>query len=125
MKNLSSSKKTGILDFGQYDRTLRYIEALSLKVGTKVTVTVGQQKGLQGTVKELVDQDMIRIKFPSDTQATFLDVVVPKKYLKISDYEMGDLVVVIRGDKMGVKGLVVEVTEGWVIIYDGNSKETV
>jgi transcription elongation factor len=118
-------QKTGILDFGQYDRTLRNLEAHSLKVGTKVTVIVGQQMGLQGTVKELVDQDAIRIEFSSDTQATSLDVVVPNKYVKISDYEMGDSVVVIRGDKMGLKGLVVEVTKGCVIIYDGNSKETV
>jgi transcription elongation factor len=118
-------QKTGVLDFGQYNRTLRNMEALSLKVGTKVTVVVGQQKGLQGTVKELVDQNMIRIEFPSDTQATSLDVIVPTKYVKISDYEMGDSVVVIRGDRMGVKGLVVEVKEGCIIIYDGNSKETV
>jgi transcription elongation factor SPT5 len=118
-------QKTGILDFGQYDRTLRNMEALSLKVGTKVTVIAGQQQGLQGTVKELVDQDMIRIEFPSDTQTTSLDIIVPNKYVKISDYEMGDSVVVIRGDKMGVKGLVVEVMEGCVVIYEGNSRETV
>jgi transcription elongation factor SPT5 len=117
--------KTGILDLEQYHRTLRNIIAHTLKEGTRVTVITGQQKGLKGTVKELVDQDTVRVDFTIDDGATSLTVDIPNLYLKVSDYEIGDVVEVIQGDKLGAKGLVVEVTEGCVVIHDGKSKETV
>jgi transcription elongation factor SPT5 len=117
--------KTGILDVEQYHRTLRNVIAHTLKEGTRVTVITGQQKGLKGTVKELVDQDTVRVEFTTDDQATSSSVDIPNLYVKVSDYEIGDSVEVIQGDKLGVKGLVVEVTEGYVVIHDGKSKETV
>jgi ribosomal protein L24 len=104
---------------------LRNIIAHTLKEGTRVTVITGQQKGLKGTVKELVDQDTVWVDFTIDDGATSLTVDIPNLYLKVSDYEIGDAVEVIRGDKLGAKGLVVEVTEGCVVIHDGKSKETV
>ena len=88
-------------------------------------VITGQQKGLKGTVKEIVDQDTIRVEFTSTNQTTSSTVDVPNMYVKVSDYEIGDSVEVIQGDKLGVKGLVVEVTEGCVVIHNGKSKETV
>jgi len=117
--------KSGILDIQQYNRILRIIDAHSVKEGTKVTVIIGQQKGLKGTVKELVDQNTVHIEFTVDSGATSSTVDVPMEHIKISDYEMGDWVIVIQGDKRGVKGLVVEARDGCVIIYDGNSKQTV
>ena len=117
--------KTGILDGEQYHRTLRNIIAHTLKEGTRVTVITGQQKGLKGTVKELVDQDTVRVEFTTDDQATVLTVDVPNLYIKVSDYEIGNSVEVIQGNKSGVKGLIVEVTEGCIVIHDGKLKETV
>jgi ribosomal protein L24 len=86
---------------------------------------MGQLKGLKGTVKEVVDQDTVQIQSTTDDPASSLTVDVPNKSVKLSNYEMGDSVMVIQGDKMGVEGLVIEVTEGCVIIYDRKSKEAV
>jgi ribosomal protein L24 len=118
-------QKSGILDIGLYSRALRDIMAHSLKEGWKVTVIAGQQKGLKGTVKEVVDQNTIRVEFAIDNYTSTSTVDVLKKYVKISNYEMGDSVKVVQGDKLGVDGLVVEATEEVVIIYDGKAKQTV
>jgi transcription elongation factor SPT5 len=117
--------KSGILDIQQYDRILSIIEAHSVKEGTKVTVILGQQQGLKGTVKELVDQSTVRIEPTAEDGANSSTVDVPIEYIKISDYEMGDWVVVVRGEKKGMKGLVVETRHGCVVIHDGKSKQTV
>jgi transcription antitermination factor NusG len=118
-------QKTGIIDIGQYNSTLNKITANSLKEGMKVTVITGQQAGLKGVVKELVDQDTIRIQCGTEDPASTLTFDIQNKYVKLSDYEIGDSIKVIRGDREGVEGLVVEVIEACVVIYDGKLKETV
>jgi transcription elongation factor SPT5 len=116
--------KTGILNGEQFHKTLRNIIAHTIKEGTRVTVITGQEKGLKGTVKEVLDQDTIRMEFTTNDQA-MLTVDIPKSYVRVSDYVVGDSVEVIRGEKLGVKGLIVDVTEGCVVVHDGKSKETV
>src|SRR5215470_7947702 len=91
MKNSTFFHRSGILDMALYDRTLKNIITLTLKEGIKVTVITRQQKGLKGTIKELVDQDTIRVEFSIDNQVTStMDLL--NLYVKVSDYEVGNSV---------------------------------
>jgi transcription elongation factor SPT5 len=76
-------QKTGIIDIGQYNSTLNKITANSLKEGMKVTVITGQQAGLKGVVKELVDQDTIRIQCGTEDPASTLTFDIQNKYVKL------------------------------------------
>jgi hypothetical protein len=116
--------KTGVLNSEQFHKTLRNIIAHTIQEGTRMTVITEQEKGLKGTVKEVLDQDTIQMEFTTNGQAT-LTMDIPKSYVRVSDYVVGDSVKVLQGEKLGVKGLVVNVTEGCVIVHDGKSKETV
>jgi hypothetical protein len=86
--------KTGILNGEQFHKTLRNIIAHTIKEGMRVTVITGQEKGLKGTVKEVLDQDTIRMEFTTNDQA-MLTVDIPKLYVRVSDYVVGDSVKVI------------------------------
>jgi transcription elongation factor len=121
-EELYDFQKTGILCIEVYGRALRDIMALSFKEGSKVTIIAGPQTGLKGVVKELVDQSTIRVEFATD-QTSFSTIDIPNQYVKVTDYKMGDLVKVTRGDRKDVVGLVVEATEEGIIIHAG--KDTV